>query len=94
MPALRRAPTASTVAHPSRCGLDNLVAADVEAGADGRTRIPRLGAGASGEQPQPVLRRDRRAQTLSEPGAGCGGRLTRDKQSAGEVSPSTATKRR
>jgi len=67
-----------------RYRLNDLVAADVDAGANSWAAVARLSAGTSGEELQAVLGRDAVAEALSEPGAGRGDRLARGEQRADE----------
>jgi hypothetical protein len=64
--------------------LQDLVTADVEAGADDRSAIARLGARPAQEHLQPFRRPDLRAETLNNPGPGDSDRTGGSKQRSGE----------
>ena len=64
--------------------LQDLVAADVEAGADGRPAVARFGAGATRQQPQAFAWRDQLTETLDDPGTRDRTRSNRAEESAGE----------
>lgn len=65
-------------------GLDDLVPADLEAGADGRAAIALTRVWSSGEKAQAILGRDALAQTSGKPRTGDDRRLARGEQRAGQ----------